>query len=1066
MVTVKAFKDWRINSKIIGVAISVAVPFIVLFVFFLLPKVHEALFDSKEKSTRQLVDIAYNLMKEYDERIVKGEFSMQEGQKRYLDRINKMRYNGDDYFWVNDLTPRMVFHPIKKELNGKDLSDNKDPNGKLLFREMVKVCQESGEGYVEYEWPKPGHDKPVGKVSFVRLYKPWGWIVGTGLYLDDIEAQYDQFMATMVIGIVIVTVLAVVLSIVIARIITRPIYRGVEMMKELRQGQLGTRLRMDSKDEVGELAKNMDEFADSLQTNVVDVMRKISVGDLSPQIDISNPKDEIAPTLHQTIESLRGLVAEAEMLSQAAVEGRLGARGNAEKFGGGYRQIIGGVNDTLDAVIGPLNVAAEYVDRIAKGDIPQKITDNYNGDFNRIKNNLNLAVDAVSALVKDTAMLSKAAVNGQLATRADASNHQGDFRKIVQGVNDTLDSVIRPLNVAAEYVDRIAKGDIPAPITDTYNGDFNEIKNNLNMAIAAVNAMAADAALLAKAAVEGKLATRADAARHQGDFRKIVQGVNDTLDSVIGPLNVAAKYVDDISKGNIPPKITETYNGDFNTIKNNLNTCIDAVNALVADAGLLARAAQEGKLATRADASKHGGDFRKIVQGVNETLDSVIGPLNVAAKYVDDISKGNIPLKISDQYNGDFNAIKENLNTCIDAVNALVTDANMLAVAAVEGRLNTRADASKHQGDFRKVVQGVNDTLDAVILPVQEGAKILAKMSEGDLTVRVVGEYQGDHQLLKNSINTVGQSLNKALLDVTDAVEATASASSQISSSTEQMAAGSQEQSSQAGEVAAAVEEMTRTILENSKNALHTVETAKNAKHSAEQGGKVVKETVDGMKRIAFVVMRSAGTVQELGRSSEQIGEIVSVIDDIADQTNLLALNAAIEAARAGEQGRGFAVVADEVRKLAERTTKATKEIAVMIRKIQTDTSGAVESMEEGTQEVNNGITLADKAGTSLHEIVAISQTVTEMIAQIATASEQQTSTSEQISKNVEAISAVTAQTASGTQQVARAAEDLNRLTENLQQLVSKFTISNDAAAVSRKQAPRSKRSDGVLAAV
>ena len=177
--------------------------------------------------------------------------------------------------------------------------------------------------------------------------------------------------------------------------------------------------------------------------------------------------------------------------------------------------------------------------------------------------------------------------------------------------------------------------------------------------------------MLAKAAVEGKLATRADASKHQGDFRKIVQGVNDTLDAVIGPLNVAADYVDRISKGDIPPKITDNYNGDFNAIKNNLNTCIDAVNALVADANMLAKAAVDGKLATRADASKHQGDFRKIVEGVNDTLDAVIGPLNVAANYVDRISKGDIPPKITDTYNGDFNTIKNNLNVLIDAMDKI-----------------------------------------------------------------------------------------------------------------------------------------------------------------------------------------------------------------------------------------------------------------------------------------------------------------------------------------------------------------------------------------------------------
>ena len=201
-------------------------------------------------------------------------------------------------------------------------------------------------------------------------------------------------------------------------------------------------------------------------------------------------------------------------------------------------------------------------------------------------------------------MLSRAAVEGKLDTRADDSKHRGEYSKIVQGVNETLDAVIGPLNVAAEYVERISRGDIPEMITDNYNGDFNEIKNNLNTCIVAVNNLVEDAVMLSEAGIEGRLDTRADASRHEGDFRKIVSGVNDTLDAVIGPLNVAAEYVERISRGDIPEPITDNYNGDFNEIKNNLNTCIVAVNNLVEDAVMLSEAGIEGRLDTRADASK------------------------------------------------------------------------------------------------------------------------------------------------------------------------------------------------------------------------------------------------------------------------------------------------------------------------------------------------------------------------------------------------------------------------------------------------------------------------------
>jgi methyl-accepting chemotaxis protein len=343
--------------------------------------------------------------------------------------------------------------------------------------------------------------------------------------------------------------------------------------------------------------------------------------------------------------------------------------------------------------------------------------------------------------------------------------------------------------------------------------------------------------------------------------------------------------------------------------------------------------------------------------------------------------------------------------------------------------------------------------------PVRVLANQAEVIASGDLTVQVEQNSSDEIGQLAGSFRRMVESLRETIGQVGEASSAVASASSEISSSTEQMAAGAQEQTSQAGEVASAVEEMTKTIVENSKNASSTADTAKEAKEAAEQGGTVVEETVTGMKRIAEVVKQSAETVQELGRSSDQIGEIIGVIDDIADQTNLLALNAAIEAARAGEQGRGFAVVADEVRKLAERTSKATKEIAGMIRKIQGETKGAVTSMEEGTKQVDEGIKLADKAGSSLHVIVGISQKVTDMVAQIAAASEEQSSASEQISKNVEAISSVTGETAQGVQQIARAAEDLNRLTENLQQIVSRFKLSGEAGSKSGAQPHASEKS-------
>ncbi len=368
----------------------------------------------------------------------------------------------------------------------------------------------------------------------------------------------------------------------------------------------------------------------------------------------------------------------------------------------------------------------------------------------------------------------------------------------------------------------------------------------------------------------------------------------------------------------------------------------------------------------------------------------------------------------------------------IDNLNKLVLEVKFLTTASIKGNSSARGNVKVFNGGYKTIVEGINNTLDAIYDPINEAISVLEKVAAGDFTIKITKDYSGDHERIKSSINNVTDSLGKTLSEVSRAVTAAANAASEISSSTEEMAAGANEQSTQASEVASANEQMTRTIFETTKNTTAAAEASKNAGSVAKEGGKVVEETIKGMIRISDVVKKSAETVQELGKSSNEIGEIIQVIDDIADQTNLLALNAAIEAARAGEQGRGFAVVADEVRKLAERTSKATQEIAGMIKHIQKDTEGAVLSMQKGTKEVEKGKLLAEKAGDSLREIIKGAEQVADIVTQVAAASEQQSRSSEQITQNIELITNVTQQSATGVRQIAHAAEELNQLTSNL----------------------------------
>lgn len=291
------------------------------------------------------------------------------------------------------------------------------------------------------------------------------------------------------------------------------------------------------------------------------------------------------------------------------------------------------------------------------------------------------------------------------------------------------------------------------------------------------------------------------------------------------------------------------------------------------------------------------------------------------------------------------------------------------------------------------------------------------------------------------ALNRMKANLSKALASISSSSYHLASASEELSAAAAQQASGADTQKSQASQVATAMQEMSATVSEISRHSAEAAEMARQAAEIARRGGTVVDQALDRMAEISKSVGDTATKVEQLGTSSNQIGKIIGVIDDIADQTNLLALNAAIEAARAGEQGRGFAVVADEVRKLAERTVKATKEIAAMIESIQQETRSAVGAMETGRKQVEAGVESTTSAGQSLKEIIQSADRVGEMVVQIATAAGEQSRATEEVNTSIEQIARITSESAEGSEQSAKACHELSTLALNLQNIVSQFRL-------------------------
>lgn len=368
---------------------------------------------------------------------------------------------------------------------------------------------------------------------------------------------------------------------------------------------------------------------------------------------------------------------------------------------------------------------------------------------------------------------------------------------------------------------------------------------------------------------------------------------------------------------------------------------------------------------------------------------------------------------------------------------AEVASAQNAALTAAAER--QQAELERQQAELAETLRTAEAQREALRTVVEQLVDHMEQVAQGNLAVTLPDEGAEDVQRLFGAVNNTVQHVRTMLQQTQDVSDQTARTARHIRTAAEAIAAGAQEQSVQVTEVATGVEEMTQTIAENAEYATRTAHVTTENETLAEEGRTVVQATVAKIKHLAEVIQSSTATVERLKSSSESIGAITATINEIAEQTNLLALNAAIEAARAGEHGRGFAVVADEVRQLAERTTSATREISATIHTIQADTRAAVEAMHEGTSEITEGIALADRADVALEQIVKGAQETGHVVSQIAAASEEQAATSSQIAHHVDAMSSVSSEAARDITEIATAADQLHEQTQTLKQLLTRF---------------------------
>ena len=648
--------------------------------------------------------------------------------------------------------------------------------------------------------------------------------------------------------------------------------------------------------------------------------------------------DKLSVKTHRDEDDSMLVLQEIMRLVDASKEGRLSERGKATLFNGVQREMIQGVNEMLDAILLPIGEGNRVLAQISGGKIDELITQTYQGDHEKMKVAVNNVAAVVQALEKEMGRLTEASKEGQLSERGKPEQFHGAYAEIVRGVNVMLDAILLPIGEGNRILAQVSNGKIDELIAQTYKGDHEKMKQAINNVAQVLQGLQKELLRLTEASREGQLSDRGKPEQFQGAYAEIVRGVNTMLDAILLPIGEGNRILAQVSNGKIDELISQTYKGDHEKMKQAINNVALVLQGLQKELARLTEASKDGLLSERGKHDQFQGAYSNIVRGVNSILDAVIGPLNFSAKYVERISIGDLPPQITDTYHGDFNLIKNNLNTLIVAMNDITGAAE--------------------------------------------------EISNGNLTVTI--RERSPQDKLMQALGSMVAGLTQTVSDIRSIAGEVSAASQSISTASIQVSKGASAQAAAAEEASSSMEQMVSNIKQNADNAQQTDKIANKSAKDAQESGKSVLEAVAAMKEIANKI----SIIEEIARQTNLLALNAAIEAARAGEHGKGFAVVAAEVRKLAERSQK---AAGEINQLSANTLKVSEKSGEMLDKLVPDIQRTAELVQEITAASKEQDTGAEQINKALQQLEQVIQQNASASEEMASTTEELTGQSDQL---------------------------------------------------------------------